>query len=268
LELSEVEAWQHLLKEVHGTNDAYDPAWPTRILGYLVIGVGVLGAVAVLPPFTLVPSSAMGPIMASVAIPSFVQAQEQAAQAEAFRPYRVPPSGETTATQAGEVLQTLMFVGRSDQPAVGEIAPVQRYSDPWFPGSPNRPEGPVGIAPRAWGAELLPGAAQLSSGVLAYLDSVASHEAHEDFSRLAASPQLDVVGGRWNLPSAGLGIATLPIPRSNRFRLGAQAHIGKAIHQLALGDAIGAELTIREVISVGFLLVEEAPGGRSADHDR
>jgi hypothetical protein len=259
LELSEVEAWQNLLTEVYRTDDNHDPARPSRILGYLVIAVGILGAVALLPPFALAPTSAMGPIMASVAVPSFAQTQERAAQAEAFRPYRVPASDETTATRAGELLQTLMFVGRSDQPTGGEVTPVKRYPDPWFPGSPNEPEGPTGIAPRSWGAELLPGAAQLSLDVLAYLETVASHQAHEEFSRLSASPLLDVAVGRWDLPFPGLGMATLPIPRSDRLRLGAQAHVGKAIHQLALGDVVGAELAIREVISVGFLLVEDAP---------
>ncbi len=267
LELSEVEKWQSLLTNARGTDEPHDSARPSRILRHLVIGVGVLGTVILFPLFALAPTSAMGPIMASVAVPRFTRTQERAAQAEAFRLYRVPATDETTATQAGQLLQTLMFVGRSDQPAQGEVAPGQRYPDRWFPGSLDEPGGPTEIAPRLWGTDLLRSAAQLSPGVLAYLDSVASHGAHEEFSRLASSPQLDVVAGRWSLQSSGLGMATLPIPRSNRLRLGAQAHIGKAVYQLALGDAAAAELTIREVISVGFLLVEEAPtiiGARSS----
>ena len=259
LELSEVEKWQSLLRNVSGTDERPDLARPSRILRYLVIGVGLLGTLILFPLFALAPTSAIGPIMASVAVPRFTQTQERAARAEAFRLYRVPTTDETTAAQAGQLLQTLMFVGRSDQPALGEVAPGERYSDPWFPGPLDEPAGPTEIAPRLWGTDLLPDAAQLSPDVLVYLDSVASHGAHEEFSRLASSPQLDVVFGRWSLPSSGLGMATLPIPRSNRLRLGGQAHIGKAIHQLALGDAGAAELTIREVISVGFLLVEDAP---------
>lgn len=256
---SEVEAWQKDLRDLRGSDELEDPPRYARTFKYLAIGVGALGAVAVLPPFALAPTSTVGPIMATVAIPRFAQTQERAAGAEAFRPYRVPATGETTPAQAGQLLQTLMFVGRSGMPVQGEVAPLQRYFTPWFPASPTAPGGPTEIDPRTWGTDLLPSAARLSSEVLAYLDSVADHKAHNDFSRLAASPQLDVLVGRWSLPFNEVGMATLPVPRFSHLRLGAQAHIGKAIYQLAQGDAAAAELTIREVISLGFLMVDDAP---------
>ena len=259
LTLSEIDAWRKDLGDVGGASERDDSLRHARALGYVVIGVGVLGALALFPPFALAPTAAVGPIMASVAIPRLAQTQERASQAEAFRPYRLPATGQTTPAQAGQLLQSIMFVGRSDMPATGEVEPVQRYFKPWFPPSPAAPGGPTGIDPRKWGTDLLPDAAHVSSDVLAYLDSIASHRAHQDFSRLAASAELDVLVGRWSLPFDAVGMATLPVPRFNHLREGAQAHIGKAVYQLALGDADAAELTIREVISVGFLMVDDAP---------
>ena len=58
-------------------------------------------------------------------------------------------------------------------------------------------------------------------------------------------------------------MATLPVSRPvsrfNHVRLGAQAHVGKAVHELAHGDVSAAESTIREVITVGFLMVDDGP---------
>jgi len=94
--LSEVDAWCKDLGDVGGPNDRDDALRHSKTLGYVVIGVGVLGAVALFPPFALAPTAAVAPIMASVAIPRRAQTQERASQAEALRPCRLPASGETT----------------------------------------------------------------------------------------------------------------------------------------------------------------------------
>ena len=216
--LSEVDAWCKDLGDVGGPNDRDDALRHSKTLGYVVIGVGVLGAVALFPPFALAPTAAVAPIMASVAIPRRAQTQERASQAEALRPCRLPASGETTPAQAGQLLQSIMFVGRSDRPATGEVEPVQRYLEPWFPGSRAAAGGPTGIAPRKWGTDLLPEADHIPSDVLAYLESIASHRAHQDFSRLAVSAELDVLVGRWSLPFDAVEMATLTVPRFNHLR--------------------------------------------------
>ncbi len=56
-----------------------------------------------------------------------------------------------------------------------------------------------------------------------------------------------------------MGIATLPVPRFNHLTQGAHAHLGKAIHELALGEESRADATIREVLSVGFLIADDGP---------
>ena len=260
LALSEVESWQAAFEEFRGGHtDQEKSSRSARLLRLSAIAVGALGVMALFPPFALAPTSAVGPIMASVAVPRFGQTLERAARVEAFRRYRLPAGSDVTPVVAGQLLQTLMFVGRRDGPSFGEVVPVQRYFQAWFPDLENAGGGPTGIDPRLWGRELLPSAARLSPEVLDYLGVVAEHGAHDDFSRLASAAEMDVVTGRWTLPFEDVGTATLPVSRFNHVRLGPQAHVGKAIHELANGDVSGAEFTIREVISVGFLMMDDGP---------
>ena len=258
LEVSEVEEWQAVLAGGEVWTLPGSGVSQARALRLAAIGVGILAVVAVLPPITLAPTSAIGPIMASVAIPRFAQTQERAARAEAFRPYRVATDPTVDAVQAGLMLQTLMHVGRRPGNTPGELPPQQRYFEAWFPVIDD-PGGPTGVDPRRWGQDLLPRFRDLSSEELAYLASLSLHEGHGDFSRLASAAELDAMAGRWVIPFEGVGMATLPVPRFNHLTQGANAHVGKAIHQLALGDLSGAEETLREVLSVGFLLADDGP---------
>ena len=258
VEVSEVEQWQgQLAGHVEWRASGSSPR-QARILRLTAAGVGLLGVVAVLPPFTLAPTSAIGPIMAAVAIPRFAQTQERAARAEAYRPYRLPTDASLNPVEAGRLLQTLMYVGRRSGNTPGELPPQQRYFEPWFPLG-DVSGGPTGVDPRRWGEELLPRATSLPSDALDYLAGMAAHEAHGDFSRLAAAAELDAMAGRWQTPFVGVGMATLPVPRFNLLTLGANAHLGLAVHQLAIGDGPQAEQTIREVLSLGFLLADDGP---------
>ena len=259
LEVSEVEDWQNRLAGDGGSSAPHMPSTRNaRVLRLSAMGVGVLGVLALVPPFTLAPTSAIGPIMASVAIPRFAKTQERAARAEAYRPYRVSADAAVGAVEAGQLLQTLMYVGRGEVTVLGELPPPKRYFEPWFP-LPDRAGGPTGVDPRRWGRDLLPRARTLSPDEVEFLAGIASHEAHRDFSRLASAPELDAMAGRWKIPFEDMGIATLPIPRFNHLTQGAHAHLGKAIHEITLGDESRAEATIREVLSVGFLIADDGP---------
>ena len=258
LEVSEVEEWQTSLAEDSEWHALHTSVSRARVFRLSAVAVGLLGVFALIPPFTLVPTAAIGPIMASVSVPRFMQTQERAARAEAFRPYRISTDATVGPVEAGQLLQTLMYVGQRAAVPAGEKPPIQHYFEPWFPPG-DELGGPTGVALRRWGQDLLPRARSLSPEELAYLAGIASHEAHTYFSRFASTPELDVGAGRWNIPFEGLGIATLPVPRYNHLTQGAQAHLGTAIYQLASGDESGAEVTIREVLSAGFVIADDGP---------
>ena len=223
LEVSDVEEWQTLLAGEGGWQAPGSASPQAKVIRFAALGVGLLGVLAVWPPFTLAPTSAIGPIMASVAIPRFAQTQERAARAEAYRPYRLSADASVDPLEAGRLLQTLMYVGRRTSNIPGEVPPRQHYSARWFP-LPDDPGGPTGVDPRRWGQDLLSRARSLSSDELAYLAGIASHAAHGDFSRLAVAGELDVMAGRWKLPFDGVSIATLP-SRDSTISHGAPTHI-------------------------------------------
>lgn len=131
----EINAWRADLAERDeprvevGANPARHRVW--RRPGLVVGAVGILVATPVL---TLVPTSAIGPILAAVAVPSFGQAQRRAARAEAFRPYRVEVDASISAQEAGRILQDLIYVGSDRGSYEGELPPTRRYEAPWIAG--------------------------------------------------------------------------------------------------------------------------------------
>jgi len=97
------------------------------------------------------------------------------------------------------------------------------------------------------------------SSLAAASKTISKNEADGASPRRAVAGELDAMAGRWKLPFDGIDIATLPVPRFNYLTQGANAHLGKAIHELATGDEAQAEETIREVLSVGFLIAADGP---------
>jgi hypothetical protein len=227
-----------------------------RRLGIIAVAVGVVVAV---PIFTLVPTSAIGPILVTVAFPTFDRVQLRAAEVEAFRRYRVEPDPGVSPELAGEILHTLLFIGTSDPPAEGELEPVVRIETPWIPDYSDG--NPVGTEPHRWEESIFARAMdQPSPELRAYLRGISSHEAHPDFARLATAADIDVALSRWTSPfSPSMTVASVPVPRFTRLREGAWAHLAYAANELVEGRPQEAEEAVREVISVGLLLGDQGP---------
>lgn len=99
----------------------------------------------------------------------------------------------------------------------------------------------------------------MSAGARDYFARVAAHPAHADFARLSRASSADIAGGRYDPLGDTIGLYRLPIPRYSGIRLGAYAHIGKAIHETVQGRNADAERSLREVIGVGRLLMDDGP---------
>ena len=229
-------------------------SWLTAIVVAL-IAAAVVGSV---PTVSLIPASSMGAILTSLTGWSFERSMHRAAVTEAYRGYRLEPDPSVGAVEAGELLRVLTTVSASPSEQGIREAP-RRYEERWFPES--APEGWEGHMPPLWSDSIwLHLDRGISPELRAYLERVASHPAHEDFSRLARAAELDLIDAFYERPFDPSGaLYELPIPRFSGIRSGANAHIAAAALMSLDGRHEDARRTVSEVISVGFLLQDEAP---------
>lgn len=266
LEEEEVRAWTRDVRE-RGTESAgrsgglHSPWAPS--MGAVVTLVAA--AFIVIPTLLLVGVMSVSSTLVTLATPATPQlgvGAERAARIEPLRPYLLEPDQDVSPQEAGEILQVLLYVGRNEEAQEGERSPARRYDDPWFP-RPDEARSRTGQWSVAWVSRVLD---QLSEGVdpeyLERLRMVAEHPAGREFARLARAPSLDVAAGRWQSPlPEGLMVGFLPFPRHAELRDGAAVHhLAMAARAAVEGRLDEAELRIREVISVGFLLMDQGTG--------
>jgi hypothetical protein len=253
LAAEEIKTWQ----TVSGTGRASERGERLVLVSTLVAASAI---VVVLPVLTLMPASAVGPIIAAISVPNLDRYRPRAARAEAFRSYRVEGDVSISPTEAGAILHTLVFVGVADEPSAGEREPTIRVSQLWFSDTDDG-ENPTGLEPHLWGDSLFARAdAGMDAAQRRYLASLVEHPLHTDFSRLARATALDAGSARWEVPfPPGVTMATIPVPRFASVRDAAHAHIGSAALAFLNGRNEDAERLLGEVISVGFLLADDGP---------
>lgn len=256
LEPAEISAW---LAEMSGDGARGGYSRLAVNLRRAALVAGFFTVLVVVPILTLIPTSAVGPVLARLAIPRFEQAQKRAAEAEAYRGMRVATDDAISSEEAGVLLHELLFVGSDRPPVEGEVEPRRRFPTPWIPAVEGG--NPLGAEPHRWAEVIFERVAEdPSPEVLAYLRAIAEHPAQETFARLAHAPALDAASGRWGEAfPAGLKVASVPIPRLSGVREAAFARIAAAAWDDANGRRPEAEEKLREVISVGFLLGDEGP---------
>ena len=225
---------------------------PARVTAIVFIVIAVLLPV---PITTLALTSAIGPAVGQLAIPRIESSAARIAKAAILAPYAVPRTTEMSATEAGAVLHALSFTGTRSGLNSLEREPVRRY-DPW-----PRESKPVTMPNlEAFGTQLIPRANALTAEELAYLERVVQYPALADLSRVARAQSADLTGARWNTTQlAGTSPFELPVPRFAGLRDATQFHTAKAILQLSRGEVAAADTTLREVISIGLLVMREGP---------
>ncbi|HEX2167460.1 MAG TPA: hypothetical protein VHG09_09550 [Longimicrobiales bacterium] len=251
--LDEVGEWRadratrliHLTPATHRTT-------PARAVAIAFI---VLAIMLPVPIATLALTSAIGPAVGQMAIPRIASSAARIAKASMLQPYAVATTDEMSATEAGAVLHALAFTGTSASLSPLEREPVRRY-DPW-----PRESKPVTMPNlEAFGTQLIPRADALTAEEIAYLERIAQYPALADLSRLARARAADIAGARWNTTQlAGASLLELPVARFSGLRDATQFHTAKAILELSRGNAAAADTTLREVISIGLLVMREGP---------
>lgn len=219
----------------------------TAILGILVAAAMALTTAG----------GAVGAILASVSVPRFSNLHARIAAADVLRGYRLDPNPAISPAAAGEALHALLAAGQAGQDRIApEKAPARVYQDAWLP-----VPAPAPLANQfEWLLELFDRARRLSPAERAYLRTVAANPAHREFATVARAGTADIIGTRYQLPmSDTLRPVALPIPRFGRVREGAHAHLATAALALAEGRPAQAEQRVREVISLGFVLMDQGP---------
>lgn len=233
-------------------------AWPGRLRRMATV-FSVCAVVVVVPVLLLLPVSAVGPLVASVAFPGYDGIQRRAAELEVYRVYRVSPDPAITPGEAGRLLQTLAYVGEEGSVPDIELEPPVRIAEDWLPG--DGADSPIGLPSHLWHDTVFALARdQPSVELRSYLAGVAGHPARADFARLARALRLDAASGRWRQPFPEDRMeGGLPAPRLLGVRRGSGAMVAAAAHELIQGRPDVAETLMREIISVGFLLADQGP---------
>lgn len=225
-----------------------------RLAGTLVI---VAFVVAFGPATTIAITTSIGPILANIAVPTFLSVQEMAGGAEVLRRFQLEQDPSITAADAGTALQNLAFVGSNGDTEPSERGPGRLYEGAWFPDQGFFPD-PFSESV-AYDLMIQP-MADFATDERAALQQAASHPAHEAFRVLGRAEMIDVVSGRWTLPFAdSMTFQDLPWPRFQAFRAAGLAHVAKAVVEVSNGQQAEAEHTLRQLISTGFLLMDQGP---------
>lgn len=239
-----------------GPGSAEGSAGRARALGRGSFVVGALAVLVSVPMLTLIPTSAIGPILTTLVVPGYETLRGRSARAEALRGYVVPVDPSITPREAGDLLQELAHVGRERELSPGERPPDRVIDEPWLPATGD--STPLGVQAFAWPDSLMAIVARgVTDAQQAYLSDVAEHPAQSDFSRLAHAGAVDVAAGRFEDPlPPEVTLADLPVAWLGGLRVGAYAHLATAGLELLEGRPDRAEETVREVVSVGLLVAD------------
>ena len=228
-----------------------------RSLRRAALATAVLFLLVAVPTVTVALTAAVGPILAETAVPTFLSVQEMAGSAEVLRAYRLETDASVTPQAAGEALQNLVFVGPTQRAEAGERPPRQAYEQSWFADPDVFPDPFSETAARDLMARDFPA---FTEDERASLQQAATHPAYIEFERLARAPVADIPSGRWTIPFAdGTTVFELPWPRFAALRTAGLAQVARAAVQMSQGRPADAERSVREVISAGFLLIDEGP---------
>jgi hypothetical protein len=209
------------------------------------------------PATTVALTTAIGPILAEIAVPTFLAVQGMAGGAEILRRFQLEPDPSVSASRAGTALQNLAFVGSDGDTEPWERSPGTLHPLPWFPTAGSFPD-PYSESV-AYDLMIRPLEA-FSADQRAALLQAAEHAAQSEFETLARAELVDVVTGRWTLPFPDtMTFQDLPWPRFPAFRLAGLARVSKAAAELGAGRPEQAETTLRDLISTGFLLIDQGP---------
>jgi hypothetical protein len=254
--------WYQTFETVrHGQSMGRGPAGPPGLGWGGALALMLIVAVVVMVGIPIVLVGTVGPAYWTIATPRFANTKEKAAIAEPTRAYGVPRDSSITPLEAGRAFAILGGSRSSDRLPMQPLPAPE--SLPWqaplpeglFPGArPRAFDGPDHLA-------ILQAAVRgFSPAELAYLERLAHLSMWRHFSTVARATRMDGLGGQFIIPFPdSVTKWELPIPRFRSTMAYAYAAASRAAYHLALGQRDSAETALRETISFGFAMLDNAP---------
>jgi tRNA A-37 threonylcarbamoyl transferase component Bud32 len=224
----------------------------------IAAGVAVaLAAAAAAGIFFLFSLTSAMAVFARVASPTYGSARAKLAKVRRLEAYRIPFDTTVSALRAGQALHAIVRNGPSDK--------LERFERSPAISIPTQPRHRIGTDPfetdGGWAKAAFRNARQgFSVAERDYLRALADNSALEEYRMFARAPVLDFAGTYWELdanpPPAWF---ELPIPALTPLRQVAHANAAQAALAFSAGRADEAERRLRENISAGLLLMDQAP---------
>lgn len=183
--------------------------------------------------------------------PMFQGLQMKVDRVGIYKRFRLSPNPMTSPQQAGKAFHNLDCTGRTRLDNQFIQTPATQYEQEWTFGR-NLPEG---MPPAITLLEMR--SLQLTSEYREALRNEAMNPAHQEFEIVGRAMSADIFGARWVTPfPESRSWTNMPVVRL-RFADAARSHVAKAAYELHQGQTVQAEQTIKEIISAGFLLIDE-----------
>jgi hypothetical protein len=226
---------------------------------WALVGLGLLAVLLIVVPITLnLRLKTEQEVWLGTVASHLEFAQSRVSEANPLRRYRLPFDTVVTAETAGQAVHTVF--------AAGHPRNEERFREPthlversWLPDtlphqtSDNRY---AGLEPSRLFREAVQG---FDDGTRATLGQIATHPAFEEYSVAARAAQADLLSARFELPfPPDLDYWNLPVAYTGPIKDAAYAHVAKAALVAADGRFADAEHDVREVLSFGFLMTDEA----------
>ncbi len=224
-----------------------------------VFALGLTVSVLVATPFVVV--GFIGPAIWQIMIPKFSNTEARARIAEVARVYALPHDSSITPLAAGQALLTLSTAGAVYTPDAYGRPPARQLDNPFLPGGSNPISG-GSYVPRPWVLDtiMMRAVDGFNPEETEFLEQIAAHPGFVEFALMARAPAYDWIDARLALPLPDDYMAVqVPLPKYFPIRDAAYARVLTAALELSKGREREAELALREVVSFGFQMLDNAP---------
>lgn len=200
-----------------------------------------------IPILILVLGGSIAPLITQISVPRFFGVEEKIIRIEYMREYRLESDYSITATDAGDALQNLIMPDIGAYPLLRP--PSRIYEEGW-----DR----VRVQSSNLFERYLNN--DLAEKDLRFFEAAVSHPALNEFKILSRAPEAAIADSRWEIPFPdSVRWSDIPHPRLQVVSEGSRILIVRAAREFEAGHRQNAETHIREVISTGFLLIDEDP---------